>query len=770
MATLIYIMVYVGAAIMAYNIVRYFGFMKRISALGEGKQIRGAIAVPFALLIAFLAGYLAVALFGEPDLIIAGILLGGSLFVLIVLGVIYRIVDRLRESNERATTLYDHARSNLDSLTKDYLAVFRVNLTQDTIEEGGGTSVTEEELAAQSFSELLELRQRRLVPDAIENLRNGLFTREALLAHFEAGNANAQEMRLRRMDDGTVSFVKLRASLLSDPKTGDVIAFITEAPCNDEVVTESLLDKALIEQYDMITSLVDGHYRVLIGEDSGKPGSIFPANTEGEYMQYLAEQVAPVIVGSPEEKIVFMSSLGTERVERELATHEPYEVDIACEIDGETFYKRFVYYVVDARAHFYLLLKSDTTNVRREELARSRMLEDALAQARRASKSKSIFLSNMSHDIRTPMNAIVGYTDFALRSDDPAQMHEYLEKIDASSKHLLALINDVLEMSRIESGRIDLEPQPMDLVAIAVEMHDMFATQMAEKDISFTTDATGVRNSAVICDRNRLNRVLLNLLSNAYKFTPEGGTVTLTILQVTDAFGGYADYELRVKDSGIGMGPEFAERVFDAFERERTSTVSGIQGTGLGMAITKRIVDMMGGSIRVETAPGAGTEFIVNLRLELAEPTGAVRVNSQSASPTPTESVDFSGKRILLVEDNEINRDIARIILESMGFALDEATNGQEALDLLAQSEAGRYDAVITDIQMPVMDGYETTRAIRALPDAALARIPVIAMSANAFQEDVQAAHEAGVDAYVPKPVDVEHLTATLAHVLHHAQ
>ena len=240
-------------------------------------------------------------------------------------------------------------------------------------------------------------------------------------------------------------------------------------------------------------------------------------------------------------------------------------------------------------------------------------------QAEAAGQAKTSFLFNMSHDIRTPMNAIIGYTNLARRKDTtPEEAREYLAKIESSSKHLLALINDVLEMSRIESGKMTLEPVEIDLKSTMCEIKDMFSTQMREKEIDFTVNFSQIQNSAVLCDQNLLNRVFLNLLSNAYKFTPAGGTVSVTLWQIETANEGYAKYELRVRDSGIGMTKEFAAKVFEAFERERTSTVSGIQGTGLGMAITKSIIDLMGGTIEVVTAPGEGTEFIVRVPFELA--------------------------------------------------------------------------------------------------------------------------------------------------------
>ena len=396
---------------------------------------------------------------------------------------------------------------------------------------------------------------------------------------------------------------------------------------------------------------------------------------------------------------------------------------------------------------------------------REREQEVKRALAEESSRAKTTFLFNMSHDIRTPMNAIIGYTSLAEREGNSfEQVREYLVKIKASSRHLLALINDVLEMSRIESGRMELEPVEMDLRETLDEARDMFATQMAEKQIEFTVDSSQVRNSRVLCDKNRFNRVLHNLLSNAYKFTPQGGSISATLWQIGDESDGSGKYELRVKDSGIGMSPEFADRVFEAFERERTSTVSGIQGTGLGMAITKSIVDMMGGSIEVITAPGAGTEFVVRLTLPLQSGSGTERENeTETAEP---DAPAFDAMRLLLVEDNEINREIALEILGAAGFTLETAVNGREAVEKVSASAPGYYNAVLMDIQMPVMNGYEAARAIRALDDAALASIPIVAMTANAFSEDIENAKEAGMNAHVAKPIDVDKLMKTLAQIL----
>ena len=419
----------------------------------------------------------------------------------------------------------------------------------------------------------------------------------------------------------------------------------------------------------------------------------------------------------------------------------------------------------------------ETINEQQERLKeQAEELIDAKIKAEENSKAKTKFLFSMSHDIRTPMNAIIGYIELSKRlhkkcenctrpkcpDDIPNKMHEFLNKIGVSSEHLLALINDVLEMGRIESGKMELEPTETNLVQIFEEVRDMFETQMQTKDIKFIVDTSAVKNKYVICDKNRLNRVLLNLLSNAYKFTPKGGEINVKLSQLNDdeKFG---DYEFRVKDTGIGMSAEFAETVFESFTRERTSTVSGIQGTGLGMAITKNIIDMMKGTIKVITAPNEGTEFVINVRFELQEKS---EIEEESKIADENKNIDFTTKKLLLADDIEVNREIAVMILSQIGFQVETAVNGQDVVEKISNSKVGDFDAVLMDIQMPVMNGYDATQAIRKLENPQLANIPIIAMTANAFSEDIQAALKAGMNDHIAKPIDVNKMMETLTRVL----
>ncbi|WP_294413683.1 transporter substrate-binding domain-containing protein [uncultured Ruminococcus sp.] len=393
-------------------------------------------------------------------------------------------------------------------------------------------------------------------------------------------------------------------------------------------------------------------------------------------------------------------------------------------------------------------------------------LSDALSAAEHANCAKTVFLNNMSHDIRTPMNAIIGFTALAdSHIDNKEKVRDYLGKISVSSQHLLSLINDVLDMSRIESGKVLINVSEAHLTDVINDICTIVHANISSKQLNLNIDTNDIIHDDIFVDKLRLQQVLLNILSNAVKFTPTGGMISLKVIEKQPEDNKTAWFEFRIKDNGIGMSEEFCNMIFDAFTREQTSTVSGIQGTGLGMAITKKIVDMMGGTISVNSAEGRGSEFIVYLPCRIVD-----KVSEEDGTDKNKGDIvsihDLKGKTVLIAEDNEMNQMIAKAILEEMGLTVDIAENGESAVRKITEADAGRYSIVLMDIQMPVMDGYEAAKKIRSLKDDGKADIPIVAVTANAFDEDKKLALSAGMNGHLAKPYDIEQIRKMLIELL----
>ena len=403
-----------------------------------------------------------------------------------------------------------------------------------------------------------------------------------------------------------------------------------------------------------------------------------------------------------------------------------------------------------------LLAQEQAYAVKQEQLAEA-------AQA--ASKSKTSFLFNMSHDIRTPMNAIIGFANLAQNAKcSTEQMHSYLSKILVASQHLLSLINDILEMSRIESGKITLEPAPASWSELLQELQTIMQEQIESKKQSFTISIAPLTHDHVMIDKLRMEQVLVNLVSNASKYTPEHGSIRVELAQYPAAKPNQALYKISVIDNGMGMSEDFVKKIFSPFERANNTTVSKIQGTGLGMSITKSIIDLANGTIDVKSKLGEGTEIIVAVTLGLCTDaeTAAQKAKQPDNQQAQAEQPDFKGKRLLVVEDNKLNREITVTILEQTGIITEQAEDGSVAVKMVQDAAPGYYDLILMDIQMPIMDGYEATRQIRALPDKRLAQLPIIAVSANAFEEDKKASLAAGMDGHIAKPINVPDLFALM--------
>ncbi len=437
------------------------------------------------------------------------------------------------------------------------------------------------------------------------------------------------------------------------------------------------------------------------------------------------------------------------------------------------FFSLLLILILLRRNHLLQLKHSEqlAAHQRAKELAdiNSRMKEqqlllmDSLKHAEEGNRAKTSFLFNMSHDIRTPMNAILGFAEIAQHSiDDAERVTECIEKIQVSGKHLLHLINNVLDMANIENEKVTLKEDCCNLEERIEKIRDILQTEIEKKHLMFWIDTSGVKDKWVYCDCIRVNQILFNLLHNAVKFSKPRGDILITLSQNACKIKEYANYEIHIKDTGIGMSQEFLSHIFEPFERENTSTVSQTQGIGLGMPITKNLIDLMGGTIEVFSEPDKGTEFVLQFTFKLQK-------QAQSEQQPSIETVstkDFSGKRLLLVDDNELNMEIARELLCEVGFTVETAWDGKAAVEMVRNSTAGYYDAILMDIQMPVMNGYQASREIRSLEIKELAEIPIIALTANTFDEDKKEALANGMNAHIAKPIDVRVLYEVLENIL----
>ena len=387
-----------------------------------------------------------------------------------------------------------------------------------------------------------------------------------------------------------------------------------------------------------------------------------------------------------------------------------------------------------------------------KELNRLRMVAES------ANAAKSTFLNNMSHDIRTPMNAIIGFTNIALKHSPPPEIKGCLDKISDSSEHLLALINDVLDISRIESGKIKFVPEAVDITEVSDSVLTIMDGYLSNRNITFKTELTEPKTPFVLTDAVRVREVLVNILGNAVKFTQDGGTITFAVSYLPGIDDRHVNVRYRISDTGIGMSEAFVDHIFDEFSQEEHGARTQYQGTGLGMAITKRYVDLMGGTISVESKKGVGSTFIVELPMEI---TDACEVKKKDYS---VGKMDLTGLKILLAEDNDLNAEIAMVQLEELGIQITRASDGEEAVRIFAENPQGTFNLILMDVMMPKMNGYEATKAIRSLPNRPdAAAIPIIAMTANAFAEDVQASLDAGMNGHLSKPIVMDEVIKAIA-------
>ena len=772
------------------------------------------------------------------------------------------------------------------------LSMLRANLTRNKVEDIQGRDIFGTDSVIRPYSELINLRSKNYPIDEERETFLKTFDAENIKVRFLRGESQLSMYLFSRRKDGHYCYVNYHAVFTRHPVSGELIIFMAEQEAGKEKVEGALLDKILARQFDMVAYLANERYSVVVGDASLiTKGSIFPTTREGVYDTYLKNQVIPVLDGDDDLKKNLADALNLATIRAKLKESEPYVVNIACNIGGEIFYKRLDFYCIDPRADFFILLKSDTTEIQRKQIEQNSRLKTALNEAKQANVAKTAFLSRMSHEIRTPMNAIIGLDNIALHDKDlTPTIKGYLEKIGTSARYLLSIINDILDMSRIESGRMSFRNEEFSFTSFIYQVNTLIDGQCKDKGLTYECKIKGDIGKYYIGDDTKLEQILLNILGNAVKFTDAGGTITL-IIECTAQFDGQSNFRFTVKDTGVGMSKDYLPRIFEPFSQEDDTTTSKYGGSGLGMAITKNIIQMMNGTIEVDSTKGVGTTFTVNIPLkdsargesddsgemrpqdfsvlivddeQLArehaksvlgevgiaadtcaggkealelikmrharrddynliiidwlmpemdgiELTRAVReilgedtaviiltaydwfeiqddaikagVDTFMAKPLAStnalyefrqafnrkrqvqpekKTVELEGRTILVAEDMPVNAEIMMMILEMRGMISDHAENGKIAVEKFAASPPGFYDAILMDIRMPIMDGLEAAAAIRALDHPDAKTVPIIAMTANAFDEDVQRSLKAGMNAHLTKPADPEQLYKTL--------
>ena len=804
---------------------------------------------------------------------------------------------KIKRDEERAKFLYEGVRKELENLANDTLVSIRMNLTKNVVEDCRGRELYDIDLRGMKISERFNQRASYFPLERDRKKFLDEFNMERLLKDFSEGKNNRSAIFFSRRPGGRECFVSYNVTLRRDPDTEDIIAFATEQDYNTEIVSNTVMKKALADQFDMISYIVSGNYGVVIGDPKKiRRGSIFPNKLTGKYEEYLSDQVAPVLNGTDEEREKILNALSLKKVEHALELREPYEVNLNCFIDGEVYHKRFIFYLVDREAKFYILLKTDMTKFQRALFAKNEQLRSALDIANQANVAKTSFLSAMSHEIRTPMNAIIGLDSIALKEPNlPENIREHLEKIGSSARHLLGIINDILDMSRIESGRMILKQEEFSFTNMLEQINTMVNGQCRDKGLHYEFSVRGQVYDFYIGDEMKLKQVLINILGNAIKFTHKDGSINFRVEQVAQ-FEDKSTLRFVVADTGIGIEKNYLNKIFEPFSQEDSGTSNAYGGTGLGMAITKNIVETMNGNISVVSQKGVGSEFTVNVTLRnspktidsikgkkinvrdlsvlivdddpiacehaklvleevgisaetshcgrdaikkirlkqarhelynillidlrmpdsdgievtrqirelvgkecaiiiltayswddivgealsvgvdrfMTKPLFASTVISEFHQALEQKNLDepkkklaeLEGRKILMAEDMPVNAEIMIMVLSMRGIEVEHAPNGQEAVNTFAQSPPNYFDAVLMDIRMPIMDGLKATENIRQLERPDAKKIPIIAMTANAFDEDVQRSLQAGMNAHLSKPVEPEHLFQTLQELI----
>lgn len=641
------------------------------------------------------------------------------------------------------------------NLTEDYFMNCQEDMLWETIAKDGG------------FSETNKRYVKAVIHPDDRELFSRYYTSEAMIKAFQKGRKKITKKMRRLVDDDTYHMVELTAARIPGYSEEEYWAVLVYSDINEEYLQEQRMN---VEMEQLATAAKDAYELLVAVNLTQNTYSIveyerfllYDVPKEGKFDVLNATEADLV---HPTQKEEFTKKFSRENL---LKKYESGEKQVSMEIRQKAEDGRYHWYLVQAvrvQNHYtddileMTMAKNIDEDRRQQELElekerkSSELLKEALKKAEEANKAKSRFLSSMSHDIRTPMNAIVGMTTLAkLNFDNPDKLKEYLDKIEISSQHLLSLINEVLDVSKIESGKQELDESEQDLEELLQEAVLIVRPLAQKKEQTIRVDIDSGMHKIVTVDAGKLKQVLVNVIENASKYTGNNGQISVSLDEMDREEKEYGTYRIIVEDNGIGMKKEFIEHIFEPFSRENDFRTSKITGTGLGMTIVQNIIKMMGGKIEVQSEYGKGSRFIITVRLLKKDKVKTL------LSEEGQEKEEFAGVHILLAEDNELNQQIAEEMFEFLGAQVDTVNNGKEAVEAVMSREPLYYDIVFMDIQMPVMDGYEAAEAIRKSGKAHIDELPIVAMTANAFAEDIKKTKLAGMNAHMSKPIDMNQI------------
>ena len=688
----------------------------------------------------------------------------------------------LIQEKENLQNLANQLSNYKRAILSDSIISLEVNLTKDELYYGAWKNENGEEVSLNeilgfdipcSYDKYIKEWNSKFTKETDSTNFSDLTDRKLLIESFNKGNKEITFDYEAKTISGKSTWLRRTIAMIQN-QSGDIIAYTYVKDSSNligQAKREEAYIRALATEYESIAIIGDA----TPGKDDDK--ILVHNRISDEYKALIGEEIANEMVFKrklelvsqlihPDDREQFISNTTKEKVLEAFAQEKSHVVDFRIKTPDNSY----LYYQIR-----FVAIRDNNGNPTgticgmrnidaeiRKELGIRQELESAKIQAEAANQAKSAFLFNMSHDIRTPMNAIIGFTDIAQKHiNEKERVLDSLGKIKMSSKHLLTLVNDVLDMSRVESGAVNIQEEPVCIENIANNLFNLLNESAITKNISFTSEIDkSIVNNWIYTDRLQLTRVLTNIISNSIKYTNQGGKINLKIEELSCRKENYAKFRYTITDTGIGMNEEFLSHIFEPFSRAETATKSGVTGTGLGMAITNSLVQLMGGKISIDSEPGKGTTVKVEFKNKIAQPV------SENNNSEKKKKYNLKGKKILIVEDNELNREIANEILSDEGIIVDIAEDGDIAVEKIKLAKKGQYDLVLMDIQMPRMNGYDAARAIRELPNPDVSNIPIIAMTANAFEEDIKNAFAAQMNGHIAKPINITNLLNVLSEIM----